>query len=166
MQPKRIKTLAELQDKRINLKIRMAATRKELLRSATETATSGRQFLFKKVMLPAGAAALGIAATRNVLHATGHDRPKRQKASHGLSHWSKELLLMGLPVLQQVLSQAIANWREEEEDDGYEAMYASSLHEKESGPDWVQMLLPIGISLLRNFIESKMTQDGEPEFYS
>lgn len=106
---------------------------------------------------------MGIAATRQILGAFGNGRPKHQKASHGSGHWSLELLLMGLPVLQQVLSQALANVDEEDEHD-HETFHASSHQAKEAGAGWLQALLPIGISLLRNFIESKIGEDDDPEF--
>ncbi len=164
MNPKRIKTLEALHEKRIHLKIRMAATRKELFRSATETTSLSRQFLFQKVVPPAAAAGLGIAATRKFFASSGKDIAEREEdAGGGSGHWFLQLLLAGLPFLQQYLTQMHA----EKKEAGHhlrQTRYASvAEEEEETGIDWVETLLPIGISLLRNFIQSKL-EDAAPEF--
>ncbi len=164
MNPKRIKTLEALHEERLNLKIRMAATRKELFRSATDTTSLGRQFLFQKVMSPVAAAGLGIAATRKVFAASGKGRAEQEEvASGGSGHWFLQLLLAGLPFLQQYLSQLHAEKKEAGHHSRQTRYAAAAMEEEETGIDWVETLLPIGVSLLRNFIQSKL-EDDDPDF--
>lgn len=104
MRPNQINSLAALREERIHLKIRMAATRQELLRSLGETATLGRQLLFQKVLIPAGAAGLLAAAARKIFSTSNIAATVApEDVAPGIWRRLFHLLLAGTPFVERYL---------------------------------------------------------------
>lgn len=108
MQSRPINSLAEVEVMRKQLRISMAATRKEFFRSAGETVDLGRKALFQKVLLPVGLAGLGIAAIRKIFpEQEVFEAAEENVPTDGnpiTQQWWFKLLMAGLPLLQQYIS--------------------------------------------------------------
>ena len=154
MNPNHIHTLAALKDERIRLKICMAATKKELFHSAGITTSLGRQFLFKKILLPAGIAGLGFATTRKLFSASADGRKASGDAPDNSRHWLLHLLMAGLPLVSQYfLSREMAG-ATEDEIDGQEALHSGSGYGNLTAVTWLASLLPVVVTLLQQFVFS------------
>jgi hypothetical protein len=81
MEPLDINSLEDLHKEKRKLKLRMEVTKQEFEKSLTSSRKEMGTFLLKKVLLPVGAAGLGVAAVRYFTH-----KGEKHKDSHQENH--------------------------------------------------------------------------------
>ncbi len=183
MNPSRIRTMDELQQQQDKLQHQMVLTKHELLRSADNTSQLGKDFLLKKVLLPAGAFGLGFYAVKKIMHhksasSTGHENGQivqeeviQEKGSH---HWFSKIMLVALPLIQQFFLRKETH--EKVEDTALSAKGQSTrLYEEEPSPvmSILSKVIPMAIPILQQYfakqaqgdsgyvVEKKLSEDGE-----
>lgn len=98
---KNITTLEELEREQEKLKMLMAVTKQEFARNLGTNRKQLKDFVFKNVVLPAGAVGLGVAAVNKMASKNNSNNNSFTDKQSGMD-W-KELLPLGLNILQSFI---------------------------------------------------------------
>ncbi len=101
-----INSLAELQAEKKKLKMQMEVSKREFFHSFGYTKTQAKDFLVKKVALPAGA--LGLA-TVGVSKLTANNSTSNNKATRKNNNFFLKVMPIVMPMIQAYLSNSGSN---------------------------------------------------------
>jgi hypothetical protein len=176
----------ELQQQQDKLQRQMELTKQEFIRSAEHTSTLGREFLLKKILLPAGAFGLGYFAVKKIMHRhdaasnghspdDGHLIEKEVVRPKGSQHWFPKFMLVALPLVQQFFLKKDTDEKVEETAQASGDPGARQHHQ--AGPPSalgiVAKIVPMAIPVLQQYfakqaqsdrgyvVEKKLSEDGE-----
>ncbi len=162
MLPKHINTIAELQAEQDRLKVQMNLTREAFFNSAGRTTATGRDFLLKKVLLPAGAVGLGAVAAKKIFSAISHDNGTEKEElvveSHtsGGSHWFPKMMLVALPFVQQYFLKEKMTGQVEET---VARNAHASVPQQNPFAQWALSLVPLIVPLLQQHFLKKIKHE-------
>lgn len=108
---KQITTLAELEEEQEKLEMLMEVTRQEFARNLGTNRKQLKDYFLKKVILPAGAVGLGVAAVNKMSAKKDGDNIKYIQAQQGIN-WKKIL-----PLFLNIFQSFLLKKQEEELDE-------------------------------------------------
>ncbi len=98
----KIKTLVELEQEKKKVKMQMEVSKRAFIHSFGTTQTQAKNFLMKKVAIPAGAVGL-VTMGANELLSNTISAPKRFVSNNGTIF--KKIIPLALPFIQSILAE-------------------------------------------------------------
>ncbi|MCB0520202.1 MAG: hypothetical protein H6577_19620 [Lewinellaceae bacterium] len=175
MHPSSIRTMDQLRQKQDRLQIQMELTKQEFFKSANHTTVLGKDLLLKRVLVPAGAVALGAMAAKKIFA-----KPADGEQDQGIAtdpptssnHWLSSIMLVAMPFIQQLFSTS----KTTEEWNGSAASKGDGSHlsyQQGSSPTGIlAKVVPLAIPFLQEYFalkaqqhekqvtEKRLTEDG------
>ncbi len=155
----RINTIAELQAEQDLIVDKMRTTRKEFSRSFSKTTVVGRDFLLKKILLPAGAVGLGVLVARKFAgeallrdSSPAHVEYQAEIGEDTSMSWFSKLMLVALPVVQQLFLKV----KTDEESETVTTNGYGQTTEPKAG--LLSTIIPLVIPMLQQYFLKKSEQ--------
>jgi hypothetical protein len=162
MQHHRINTISQLQAEQERLKEHMRLVREGLQDSARRTTIGSRDFVLKKVLLPAGAIGLGVVVAKQFF-GDSLDADEKPHLGHADDNWVARLMSSGIPFAkEQLLRMGVDTDSNEIKD--WEKRLSAALSQGPAG--LFAMIFPMALPMIQAFLARKSegnskVHDGE-----